>query len=119
MFPLRLSRRELLTLSGACLLPSEEPPSRRTLAYPPSRLFSGVKWLSEPSKYPGSGTDMHWWTWAADDALYLVDDDGVKDCYSFPPPDFGNLPLAERRIGELITKHFIRDGVTLQAGIGQ
>jgi acyl-CoA hydrolase len=50
---------------------------------------------------------------------YLVDDECVKDCYSFPPPDFGNLPLAERRIGEIITKHFIRDGVTLQAGIGQ
>ncbi len=50
---------------------------------------------------------------------YLVDDDGVKDCYDFPPPDFNHLPLAERRIGELITKHFIRDGITLQAGIGQ
>jgi 4-hydroxybutyrate CoA-transferase len=50
---------------------------------------------------------------------YLVDDDGVKDCYDFPPPDFGNLPLAERRIGELITRYFIRDGITLQAGIGQ
>jgi acyl-CoA hydrolase len=50
---------------------------------------------------------------------YLVDDDDVKNCYDFPSPDFDNLPSAERRIGELITKHFIRDGITLQAGIGQ
>ncbi len=50
---------------------------------------------------------------------YLVDDDSVKNCYDFPPPDFDRLSGAERRIGELITKHFIRDGITLQAGIGQ
>ncbi len=50
---------------------------------------------------------------------YLIDDDNVKDCFDFPSPDFGNLPKAERRIGELIALHFIRDGVTLQAGIGQ
>jgi 4-hydroxybutyrate CoA-transferase len=50
---------------------------------------------------------------------YLIDDDDVKSCYDFPSPDFSNLPAAERRIGELITQHFIRDGVTLQVGIGQ
>jgi hypothetical protein len=36
-----------------------------------------------------------------------------------PGPDFDNLPTEEMRIGELVTEHFIRDGVTLQAGIGQ
>ncbi|MDQ1333226.1 MAG: Acetyl-CoA hydrolase/transferase family protein [Thermodesulfobacteriota bacterium] len=49
---------------------------------------------------------------------YLVEDD-VKPVYTFDPPDFDNLPNAERRIGELIVEHFIHDGVTLQAGIGK
>ncbi|TRZ86477.1 acetyl-CoA hydrolase/transferase family protein [bacterium] len=50
---------------------------------------------------------------------YLIDDDDVKCVYTFPGPDFDNLSPEERRIGELITEHFIRDGVTLQVGIGQ
>jgi 4-hydroxybutyrate CoA-transferase len=50
---------------------------------------------------------------------YVVDDDRIKNCYDFPGPDFDKLPKAERRIGELVARHFIRDGVTLQAGIGQ
>jgi 4-hydroxybutyrate CoA-transferase len=50
---------------------------------------------------------------------YLIDDDDVKPVYAFPGPDFDNLPAEETRIGEIITEHFIRDGVTLQAGIGQ
>jgi acyl-CoA hydrolase len=49
---------------------------------------------------------------------YLVRDD-VKPVYESPAPDFDRLPPAERRIGELIATHFIRDGVTLQVGIGQ
>jgi 4-hydroxybutyrate CoA-transferase len=50
---------------------------------------------------------------------YLIDDDDVKPVYAFPAPDFDNLPAEETRIGELVTEHFVRDGVTLQAGIGQ
>jgi acyl-CoA hydrolase len=49
---------------------------------------------------------------------YLVRDD-VKPVYEFAAPDFDNLPPAERRIGELIATHFVRDGATLQVGIGQ
>ena len=49
---------------------------------------------------------------------YLVEAD-VKPVYTFDPPDFDDLPNAERRIGELIVEHFIRDGVTLQTGIGK
>ncbi|MFH1984297.1 MAG: acetyl-CoA hydrolase/transferase C-terminal domain-containing protein [Pseudomonadota bacterium] len=45
--------------------------------------------------------------------------EGVKPVYTFDAPDFDNLPPAERRIGALITEHFIRDGVTLQVGIGK
>lgn len=49
---------------------------------------------------------------------YLVED-AVEPVYDFPAPDFDNLPPAERRIGELIATHFIRDGVTIQVGIGR
>ncbi len=49
---------------------------------------------------------------------YLVEEN-VKPVYTFDPPDFDNLPHAERRIGELIVEHFIQDGVTLQTGIGK
>jgi hypothetical protein len=37
-----------------------------------------VEWLGPASRYPGSGTDMHWWTWGDDDAIYCVDDDGAN-----------------------------------------
>lgn len=50
---------------------------------------------------------------------YLIDDDSVKNCYAFPAPDFNNLPKEDARIGELVTKYFIRDGVTIQVGIGR
>jgi 4-hydroxybutyrate CoA-transferase len=50
---------------------------------------------------------------------YLIEDDDIKPCYDFPGPNFGNLPPIARRIGRLIAEHFIHDGVTLQAGIGQ
>jgi acyl-CoA hydrolase len=50
---------------------------------------------------------------------YIIDDDDVKPVYAFPGPDFDNLPPEDSRIGELVAEHFVRDGVTLQAGIGQ
>lgn len=50
---------------------------------------------------------------------YLIEDDRVKDVHVSPAPDFDNLSPEERRIGELITDYAIRDGVTLQVGIGQ
>ena len=49
---------------------------------------------------------------------YLVEK-GIQPVYDFPAPDFDDMPPVERRIGALITEHFIRDGVTLQAGIGK
>ena len=49
---------------------------------------------------------------------YLIED-GVKPIYDFEPPDFENLRSEEMRIGELITDHFIADGITLQVGIGK
>ncbi len=43
----------------------------------------------------------------------------VKPVYHFTAPDFENLSPEECRIGELITGHFIHDGITLQVGIGK
>jgi hypothetical protein len=48
----------------------------RQLPYPPSDVLADLTWTGPPSKFPGTGTDMHWHAWAADDALYLADDDG-------------------------------------------
>jgi acyl-CoA hydrolase len=45
--------------------------------------------------------------------------DGVKPVYHFSAPDFDNLSAEEKRIGEMITEHFIGDGITLQVGIGK
>ncbi len=49
---------------------------------------------------------------------YIIES-GIKPVYDFSAPDFDNLAPLEIRIGELITRHFIRDGVTLQVGIGK
>lgn len=55
---------------------------------------------------------------AGSDIDYIITK-GVKPVYTFEAPDFENLPPAERRIGELITEHFLEDGTTLQVGIGK
>jgi acyl-CoA hydrolase len=47
----------------------------------------------------------------------IVDD--VKGCYDLSSPDYEQLSARDKRIGELIARHFIRDGVTLQVGIGK
>lgn len=49
---------------------------------------------------------------------YLIEE-GVQSVYDFAAPDFDNLSAEEIRIGELITDHFIDDGITLQVGIGK
>jgi len=49
---------------------------------------------------------------------FLVSEN-VKPVYYFAAPNFGNLSPEERRIGEMITGHFIDNGITLQAGIGK
>jgi acyl-CoA hydrolase len=49
---------------------------------------------------------------------YLITEN-VKPVYDFEAPDFDNLAPEEKRIGELITDHFIENGITLQVGIGK
>lgn len=48
----------------------------REIPFPKSDLINSLEWTSEPYRYPGSGSDMHWWTWGIDDAVYVLDDDG-------------------------------------------
>ena len=52
------------------------------------------------------------------DIDYIIEE-GVKPVYCFDAPDFENLPNQEKRIGELITEHFLEDGITLQVGLGK
>jgi acyl-CoA hydrolase len=52
-------------------------------------------------------------------SIDYVIEEGVKPVYELPAPDFSNLSPQERRIGELIAEFFVRDGITLQVGIGK
>ncbi|MDX1932280.1 MAG: hypothetical protein SFU56_06720 [Capsulimonadales bacterium] len=56
--------------------PENEPPRRRTLPCPPIRPALRLRWTSEPSRYPGTGSDMHWWAWRRDGSIIVVDEDG-------------------------------------------
>lgn len=48
----------------------------RHIAHPQSDLIEKLEWTSTPYKYPGTASDMHWWTWGLDDAIYTLEDDG-------------------------------------------
>ena len=48
----------------------------RAMPYPESDLIASLEWSSKPFRYPGTASDMHWWTWGIDDAIYTVEDDG-------------------------------------------
>jgi len=52
------------------------------------------------------------------DIDYIIEDN-IKPVYTFEAPDFDTPPNEEKRIGELITEHFLRDGMTLQVGLGK
>ena len=52
------------------------PKPIRVPPYPPSTSLAGLEWLTASSRYPGTNSDMHWWTWGDDGELYFVDDDG-------------------------------------------
>jgi 4-hydroxybutyrate CoA-transferase len=52
-------------------------------------------------------------------SIDLLITENVKPVYHFEAPDFDNLSPEEKRIGEIITNHFIDDGITLQVGIGK
>src|SRR5688500_13299939 len=70
-----------LLLSSALLMSCDQTKSdakkyHRKMPYAESDLISSFTWTSEPFRYPGTGSDMHWWTWGIDNAIYVLDDDG-------------------------------------------
>jgi hypothetical protein len=67
-----------LLLLAACSPKISPLNLHRNIPYPQSKLIKRLVWESEPSKYPGSGTDMHWWTWGIDSSIYVIDDDGAN-----------------------------------------
>jgi hypothetical protein len=75
--------RHLALIGIALLLAAcspQKPPLtlHREIPYPESTLIKRLVWEGQPSRYPGTGTDMHWWTWGIDSSLYVVDDDGAN-----------------------------------------
>lgn len=52
------------------------------------------------------------------DIDYIIED-GIQPVYFFNAPDYTHVPNEEKRIGELITEHFLDDGMTLQVGLGK
>ncbi len=64
----------LCTLNGFSQLTPQK--IQRKINYPKSKLIQKFEWASEPAKYPGTASDMHWWTWGMDDAIYTLEDDG-------------------------------------------
>ena len=55
---------------------------------------------------------------SSQDIDYIIER-GIQPVYTFDLPDFDNLPAEEKRIGEMITEHFLDDGMTLQVGLGK
>jgi hypothetical protein len=49
---------------AATVRPSAKPPAR-PLPFPASTTLRGLEWTAAPSRYPGSGSDMHGWTHGA------------------------------------------------------
>jgi len=48
----------------------------RKMSYPQSEIIEKLEWTDQPSKFAGTASDMHWWTWGIDDAIYTLEDDG-------------------------------------------
>ncbi len=68
----------IILLIAACSPKKPALTLHRTIPYPQSKLINRLVWESEPSKYEGSGTDMHWWTSGIDGSVYVIDDDGAN-----------------------------------------
>jgi len=76
----------ILLITACVQKNSDKSKYHRKVPYPESDLIASFEWTSGPYRYPGSGSDMHWWTWGIDDAIYTVEDDGKnfgrKDWYA-------------------------------------
>ena len=60
---------------GGCTQKAPEK-YHRVMPYPESNLIANFEWTNEPSKFSRTASDMHWWTWGIDDAIYALEDDG-------------------------------------------
>jgi hypothetical protein len=60
----------------ACKIQESKMYLHREIQYPQSRYIKSLTFKSEPYRYPGTGSDMHWWTWGVDGSTYVIDDDG-------------------------------------------
>lgn len=56
----------------------------RPIDHAPSKFIEKFELIAQPYRYPGSGSDMHWWTWGIDGNGYVIDDDGKN----FDGPDW-------------------------------
>lgn len=76
IFPISFILLSILFVRSSTAQPVDASSFYRPLPYPISTYITDFKWVDEPSRYPGTNSDMHWWTWGDDSALYVVDDDG-------------------------------------------
>lgn len=87
----------------------------RPLPYPAHPDFGSFRWTSEPHKYPGTGSDMHWWAWRSDGALIVVDEDGRNFdgpwCFGHVLEVTGAPPNHTVREIAVLDKLGIKDGV--------
>jgi hypothetical protein len=111
-----------------CVQKIDKPKYHRKMPYPESDLIASFEWSSEPYKYPGTGSDMHWWTWGIDDAVYVLDDDGknfggpinyahVLKVKGIPPDhkvetvtDFMEIPFRKMKPADKLLSRYV-DGI--------
>ncbi|HOX06536.1 MAG TPA: hypothetical protein PK280_09055 [Planctomycetota bacterium] len=66
-----------------------DPKAPPTSPYPRSKLIKGIRWLSEPLRYPGSHGDTWSCTWADDGHIYSTAD----DCHGIEESNNSNLAV--------------------------
>jgi len=66
----------IFSLVCGCKMQNNKLVLHRAIQYPRSTFIKSFSFNSEPYRYPGTGTDMHWWTWGIDGNIYVIDDDG-------------------------------------------
>ncbi len=66
-----------------------DPMNIPTSPYPRSKLIKGIRWLTEPIRYPGSNGDAWSCTWADDGHIYSTAD----DCTGIENSNNSNLAL--------------------------
>ncbi|WP_404423230.1 DUF4185 domain-containing protein [Nibricoccus sp. IMCC34717] len=101
------------------LSPLSASPSR-PLPHPAHPDLGSLRWTSEPSRYPGTGSDMHWWTWASDGSVIVVDEDGKNFggpwCFGHVLRVTGTPPAHKVEEIAVLDKLGLKDGVNPESG---